>query len=538
MGNHSDEELSSSSFHDEDEVRAYALERTNQFIAREYPGVNAMDPHLRAPIVAECAEHVVEIILKKMDRAEDFDRLILSAGLIRQFLAGRNFKADSGQQQRKREPLKARPERPLGSPTPFVWQKPRRREWLHANHYIRKYVTATVAPGGVGKSSNAIVEVLAMVTGLPLPFCGIRLGRGAAPLRVWYVNGEDPLDEVNLRFAAAMQHFVIKPEDVEGRLFVDTGREKDFVFARDEGKSVALAVPLVDSVVAGIEEMKIDVLILDPFVAFHLLPESDNTKINQVVRLFAEIADETNASVELVSHTRKTNGAEVGVEDARGAKALIDGARSVRTANPMTEVEGEKAGLNPGEFMSFFRLDNGKPNMVKRGSGSTWRRMASVKVECEDGHEDVGVCEAWRWPKNAADESIVAQAAAPLAPLTDDDEAVLKLIEDRIMKRKFVVYGEISPNSAPKLFSKGVQGGRQKKARATKVYESVERLIGHGRLHINDGYYVSGNVQLRLELGPRRPEFVPVLDPNAPREPRPWDGSKAAKAADDKEAVV
>ena len=538
MGNHSDEELSSSSFHDEDEVRAYARDRTSEVIAKAYPDIDAMDPHLRVPVVDDCVEHVVEIILKKMDRAEDFDRLVLSAGLIRQFLAGRNFKADSGQQQRKREPLKARPERPLGSPTPFVWQKPRRRQWLHANHYIRKYVTATVAPGGVGKSSNAIVEVLAMVTGWPLPYHGApRVGR-RDPLRVWYVNGEDPLDEVNLRFAAAMQHFVIKPEDFEGRLFVDTGREKDFVFARDEGKSVALAVPLVDSVVAGIEEMKIDVLVLDPFVAFHLLPESDNTKINQVVRLFAEIADETNASVELVSHTRKTNGAEVGVEDARGAKALIDGARSVRTANPMTEVEGEKAGLNPGEFMSFFRLDNGKPNMVKRGSGSTWRRMASVKVECEDGHEDVGVCEAWRWPKNAADESIVAQAAAPLEPLTADDEAVMNLIEDRIMKRKFVVYGEISPNCAPKLFSKGVRGGKQKKAHAAKVYESVERLIGHGRLHINDGYCVSGNVQLRLELGPRRPEFVFVPDPNAPPGPRPWGGSKAAKAADDKEAVV
>ena len=236
----STEEDSCFSFHDPEQVHAYALERTNQSIALGYPGVNAMDPHLRAPIVTECAEHVAAEFLRKLDLAEDFDKLTLSAVLIRQFLNGRNFKADSGQQQRKREPLKARPERPLGSPTPFVWQKPRRREWLHASHYIRKYVTATVAPGGVGKSSNAIVEVLAMVTGWPIPYHGApRVGR-RDPLRVWYVNGEDPLDEdpldeVNLRFAAAMQHFVIKPEDVEGRLFVDTGREKDFVFARDEG---------------------------------------------------------------------------------------------------------------------------------------------------------------------------------------------------------------------------------------------------------------------------------------------------------------
>ena len=363
--------------------------------------------------------------------------------------------------KRKSEPLKARPERPLGSPTPFVWKKPkdasgctlttisevrdrdrraRRRRQVQQRHR-----------GGAGHGYGLAASELRDTVWRRVP-----------RLRVWYVNGEDPLDEVNLRFAAAMQHFGIKPEDVEGWLFVDTGREKDFVFARDEGKSVALAVPLVDSVVAGIEEMKIDVLILDPFVAFHLLPESDNTKINQVVRLFAEIADETNCAVELVGHTRKMNGREVEVEDARGAKALIDGARSVRTANPMTNEEGERAGLTPGEFASFFRLDNGKPNMVKRGSGSIWRRMASVEVECEDGCEDVGVCEAWRWPREAADEFIITQASAPLAPLTEEDGAVLKLIEDHIMKRKYVVYGELSPYCAPKLFSQGHSGRKAK----------------------------------------------------------------------------
>jgi hypothetical protein len=352
----------------------------------------------------------------------------------------RPSESEERQQQRKpgAEARSARPEKPLGSPTPFVWQKPKRREWLHANHYIRKYVTATVAPGGVGKSSNAIVEALAMVTGRGLPHALFHFGDKPPwrPLRVWYVNGEDPLDEVHLRFAAAMQHFGVTPEDVAGRLFVDTGREKDFVFARDNGKSVALAVPLVDSVVAGIRENGIDVLILDPFVAFHLLPESDNTKVNQVVRQFAEIADETNASVELVSHTRKTNGNEVGGEDARGAKALIDGARSGRTVNPMTEQEGEKAGLGPGEFMSIFRLDNGKPNMVKRVSGSTWRLMASVMVECEDGGtEDVGVCDAWSWPSK--EEAAAAKDEVERKRLTPEKtDAIIAALADAFNKRR------------------------------------------------------------------------------------------------------
>ena len=39
------------------------------------------------------------------------------------------------------------------------------REWLYANHYVRKYVTATIAASKVGKSLVVIFECLAMATG-------------------------------------------------------------------------------------------------------------------------------------------------------------------------------------------------------------------------------------------------------------------------------------------------------------------------------------------------------------------------------------
>src|SRR6266851_1009986 len=54
------------------------------------------------------------------------------------------------------------------SPTPFVLRHPAEiqpREWLYGNHYIRKFVTATIAPGGMGKSSLALAEAVAMCTG-------------------------------------------------------------------------------------------------------------------------------------------------------------------------------------------------------------------------------------------------------------------------------------------------------------------------------------------------------------------------------------
>ena len=56
-------------------------------------------------------------------------------------------------------------------PTPFQWVEPALippRPWLYGRHLLRKQVSVTFAPGGVGKSSNSIVEALAMASGKPI----------------------------------------------------------------------------------------------------------------------------------------------------------------------------------------------------------------------------------------------------------------------------------------------------------------------------------------------------------------------------------
>jgi RecA-family ATPase len=70
-----------------------------------------------------------------------------------------------------------------------VWAEPSTippREWLYGKHLIRKFATATVAPGGVGKSSLELIEALSIVTGRDL------LGKGMVPERgrVWWWNGK------------------------------------------------------------------------------------------------------------------------------------------------------------------------------------------------------------------------------------------------------------------------------------------------------------------------------------------------------------
>ena len=133
---------------------------------------------------------------------------------MRDFLKSRSLTRDLATPHIKKE-------RPLPQATPFKWRKLPPREWLFGQHYIRKFVTATISPGGIGKSSNAIIEALAMATGRQaMPLRVVSLGK-RTKLKVWYVCGEDPRDEIERRFQAAMIHFGIEPEDVEGYLFID-----------------------------------------------------------------------------------------------------------------------------------------------------------------------------------------------------------------------------------------------------------------------------------------------------------------------------
>jgi hypothetical protein len=112
-----------------------------------------------------------------------------------------------------------------------------RRQFVYGRHLIRGFLSATVAPGGVGKSALSIVEAVAMVSGRSL-----RGTRPRKPLRVWYWNGEDPAEEIQRRVEATCLAFDVDPASFEGRLFIDSGRRTEIVLA-SQGKSGTLLSP-------------------------------------------------------------------------------------------------------------------------------------------------------------------------------------------------------------------------------------------------------------------------------------------------------
>lgn len=303
-------------------------------------------------------------------------------------------------------PEPATPEQPAFFATPFQWIDPKtlpRREFAFGTHYIRKYVSVTVSPGGLGKTSNSIVEAISMGAGKAL--LGIKPPQR---LKVWLFNAEDPRDEMERRIMAACIHYRLAPKDIEGHLFLDTGREQELVVAIDDRRGVKIQVPIVEAVVEQITRNNIDVMIVDPFVSTHQVNENDNGAIDKVTKLWAQIADLTNCSIDIVHHLKKVADREATVEDARGAVSLIGAARSVRVLNRMSEEQAGQAGISAQDRYSYFNIHQGKSNLTKMSSAQDWRKLESVPLGNGQGlskpQDHAGVVTEWKWP--SAEEAV------------------------------------------------------------------------------------------------------------------------------------
>ena len=290
------------------------------------------------------------------------------------------------------------------APRPFVMADPAAippRQWVYGRHYIRRFLSVTVAAGGSGKTALTLTEAIAMAAGKDI------LGTETLPRRVWVWNLEDPLEELQRRIAGICQHYRVRQEDFADRLFVNSGRDSKLLIADSERGEAALT-PAVQEITQFIQEHNIDVIIVDPFVSSHRLNENDNGQMDMVVKAWGQIADQGNCSVELVHHVRKAQaGQSATYGDARGASALTDAARHVRRLQRMTAEEARLAGIDEREFWQYSREADSKDNLAPPSRDSSWRKMVSVEIPNGDS---IGVMEPWSWP-DAFDDVTAADLA-------------------------------------------------------------------------------------------------------------------------------
>src|SRR5712664_1187291 len=270
-----------------------------------------------------------------------------------------------------------------------------RREWLYGRLLLRKFVTATISPGGTGKSSLIAAEALAMVSGKPL----LGVSR-TEPLRVWLWNLEDPQEETERKIQAAALHYGLKPDDIGDRLLVDSGRDQPLVIAVTERNRAVILRPVVDELVAEIIKHEIDIIIIDPFVSCHEVAENDNPAMDIVVKEWGKVADRGNCAVHLVDHSFKMGDVtEVTTESSRGGSAKTDACRVVRAVTRMTKQEATNAGVD--NHRSYFRTYNDKGNLQPPADSSDWFKLENVDLG--NGPmglpgDEVGVVTRWEWP--------------------------------------------------------------------------------------------------------------------------------------------
>jgi RecA-family ATPase len=298
------------------------------------------------------------------------------------------------------------------------------RRWIYAHHYLRSFVSVLASAGGIGKTSLQIVEALAIVTGRPL------LGEEVKErTNVWIVNLEDPLEEIQRRVLAAMRHYGIKPAEVEGRLFVNAGRDFSLKFGIQTREGVLPNTKLVEYLCKKIPEKQIGCVFIDPFVGAHNINENDNMAVNAIVAEIRRVADETKCAIGLVHHIRKGNGEDASIDSVRGAGSLIGAARAARVVNRMSADDAAKLGIDEAEARSVFRVDDGKANLAPPANAAVYRKMEGVKI---DNGEWIGVCLPYTLPdafdgisaKDAkAAQRIVADAHTNDEPLRESQQS-------------------------------------------------------------------------------------------------------------------
>lgn len=272
------------------------------------------------------------------------------------------------------------------------------RDWLLGKTIERGVVSATIAPGGVGKSVLTLAEAISLAcdghcdTSDPMPGVGLLGQTQATGLRVGYVAMEDTPQEQDRRARAILDHYKIDDSKLDGRLF-RLGADAGFKVAKSDGKTIVECED-VDLLKAATLEFGLDVIIIDPFVSAHAVPENDNGAIDHVVKTLAKLAQQTDCAIHLVHHVSKLGDRAVTADSSRGASAFANALRSMRGLSNMTVEECKIFGIDPKERHLYKRASSLKGNNSP-GGDTLWFEMVSHDLGQGD---EVGVPIRWHPP--------------------------------------------------------------------------------------------------------------------------------------------
>jgi hypothetical protein len=273
------------------------------------------------------------------------------------------------------------------------------RAWLLGTAFCRTFLSSLIAEGGAGKTAVRYAQYLSLATGRPLT--GEHVFQRC---RVLIVSLEDDAEELNRRIFAARLRYAISAEAVKGWLFLSApGAAVGKLMQMDQSGRKATLGPLAKHLEQASEQLKPDLVALDPYIKAHGLPESDNALMDMVAQLLADLARKYNIAVDFVHHQRKGSAEPGNADRGRGASATKDAGRLVYTLTTMSPAEAKAFDITEERRRSFVRMDSAKVNIAPPMTKAKWLRLVGVPLDngtdLYPNGDEVQTVEPWSPPE-------------------------------------------------------------------------------------------------------------------------------------------
>lgn len=265
------------------------------------------------------------------------------------------------------------------------------RDWLVPNRMMRRHITMTTAAPGVGKSTLAIEEAISLASGNDFLNFGI-----TRSYRVAVINNEETKDELERRIEATCQYFQIPPEAVADTLFLYSGVDAEkLILSHSDKNGNVIATPRAAQLRELINDLKLEMVNLDPFVQLNYVEESSNEQISRAMVEIRNLGSAGHpAAIHLVHHNRKPpagNSHQAGdINSARGASSMGGEAHFFFTLAEMSDADGEQMNIPESDRINFIRLDDAKRKMSP-AQGARWFERYGVRMPYGLMGEEVGV---------------------------------------------------------------------------------------------------------------------------------------------------
>jgi|GEM_PF-2161077 len=254
------------------------------------------------------------------------------------------------------------------------------RAWIIPGLLLRGYVTMGIAPAGTGKSVFAMVAAIMVAVGKPLLKRELR-----EQTNVLVLNNEDDQDEIDRRVAGICQRYEIAFGALTGKLFMLSGYGSPHIFAQQNDNGTVAATRTTAKLIEFCNKNQIGLIIADPFVSTHDVPENDNTEIEKVMTVYRSIARDTGAAMFAIHHTGKNHTeyseAHAGNQDAgRGASSLTGAVRINFTLARMSRKTADSLDIDWSLGNRLVRLDDGKVNFALKSEKEEWYELESHRL--------------------------------------------------------------------------------------------------------------------------------------------------------------